>query len=373
MYDALGYFKILDANISTPADLLKTKYRQKVKLWHPDINQDASAVDMFQKLAVAYDVLSNPKLKKIYVLLSMIYTKDDFPDVERLKTYTDAKGGETPFLRVFHILKFENGSFQNFDLIGTYEDSIEFFKKATFVNIKKALFRRGFIKTVKHNLNALKVDSKDNFKLLVHNAAAFYKEDKLSKAYLSALQALAFADKEKKPLLSAFIKSLQPAEDKMQTWDFKKLRQVQLAPFYKTLQITAAFCVGLFLVLFLRFYHFDLEQKNNYYRQFQIDDGVKMADDTVALKVFNIPVDKEDEEMLYHITSVQNIMYGPSEKYDILVKSKENQTVRVTGYTPEQEWFRVMLDNGEMGYIKGKYLKKGVGADIPLLSQIIKR
>ena len=63
-------------------------------------------------------------------------------------------------------------------------------------------------------------------------------------------------------------------------------------------------------------------------------------------------------------------MYGPSEEFDILTTGKRGQTVRVTGYSPDEEWFRVMLDNGEMGFIKKQYLKKGIGAEIPTGSKI---
>ena len=88
--------------------------------------------------------------------------------------------------------------------------------------------------------------------------------------------------------------------------------------------------------------------------------------------VFNIPVDYDDK-MIFHITSSVNIMHGPADDFDVLVKSVKNQTVRITGYTPDKEWYRVMIDDGNMGFVRKKYLKKGVGNQIPEKSKIIKR
>ena len=63
-------------------------------------------------------------------------------------------------------------------------------------------------------------------------------------------------------------------------------------------------------------------------------------------------------------------MYGPSDEFDVLATGKRGQTVRVTGYSPDEEWFRVMLDNGEMGFITKQNLKKGIGLEIPSGSKI---
>ena len=109
----------------------------------------------------------------------------------------------------------------------------------------------------------------------------------------------------------------------------------------------------------------------NYYQVVHFASGEEMADDMVGSKIFNIPVDKTDSKMLYHVSSNTEVMHGPSNKFDVLTKISKGQTVRLTGYTPDKDWFRIMLDNGETGFIKGKYLKKGIGNEIPPRSQII--
>lgn len=90
----------------------------------------------------------------------------------------------------------------------------------------------------------------------------------------------------------------------------------------------------------------------------------------IVAKIFNIPVDISDTSMLYHLKKSVDVMYGPSENFDILQKAAKNQTVRVTGYTPDQTWYRIMLDSGEMGFVKKDVLQRGVGTDIPQGSKI---
>ena len=58
-------------------------------------------------------------------------------------------------------------------------------------------------------------------------------------------------------------------------------------------------------------------------------------------------------------------LYGPSDDFDVLAVLKPRQTVRLTGYTPDQVWYRVQTDNGEMGFVRSEFLKKGIGRKIP--------
>jgi hypothetical protein len=63
-------------------------------------------------------------------------------------------------------------------------------------------------------------------------------------------------------------------------------------------------------------------------------------------------------------------MYGPDKNFDVLAELSSGTTVRLTGYTPDEEWLRVMIDNGEMGFIPAGSLKKGIGKEIPENSKI---
>lgn len=371
IYDVLKYFSLLDSSPETDEQTLKIKYHEKAKYWHPDKNNSPEALEIFQKLSKAYEVLKDEKLKTIYMLLSLIYDETNFPSISRLNTYKSANGFETPYLRVFNIQKLKKGKIQTEDLIGTYDDALDFLQKNTFKNFINGFWSPKFYHSLKHNIAQITANNSENLKLLVHNAAAFYDEDKLSFAYLSALQALEFASQEQKQVLQKFLQKLPPTKQKPLTFNTKKLRAVQLKPFFEMLWILLLAGLILFGFFTTKYFIRSKPEDIQYYQKVKLSDGNEILDDLVTSKIFNIPIDKADSKMLFHLTSSQNIMHGPSEKFDILTKAAKGQTVRLTGYTPDKLWFRIMLDNGEMGFIKRQYLKQGIGNDIPEKSQII--
>ena len=64
-------------------------------------------------------------------------------------------------------------------------------------------------------------------------------------------------------------------------------------------------------------------------------------------------------------------MYGPSSDFDIVKTLAEGTTVRLTGYTPDNIWGRILIDNGESGFVKLSDIEQGKGNDIPFGSAII--
>ena len=90
----------------------------------------------------------------------------------------------------------------------------------------------------------------------------------------------------------------------------------------------------------------------------------------VVGKVISIPVDKSDVSKLYHLSKESVIMYGPSDDFDSMKKLPAQTTVRLTGLTPDNVWARIMIDNGETGFIRMENLKNGIGKEIPFGSSI---
>ena len=371
IYDALKYFAVLNATDRTDEQTLKTNYHEQAKFWHPDRNKAPNALEIFQKLSKAYNVLKDQKLKIIYMLLSLIYTPKDFPSLERLNTYKSAKAIETPYLRVFSIQKILKGRVETENLIGTYDDALEFLQQNTFKNFMHGFWSPKFYHALKHNVKQITADNKENLKLLVHNAAAFYDENKLSFAYLSALQAKEYANAEQQEVLQNFLNMLPAIKNAPVSFNTKKLRAVQLKPFFNLLYFLVLITGLVFGLIYAKNYFDQKPEKIQYYQKVKLTDGAEILDDLVTSKVFNIPIDKTDSKMLYHLTSTQSVMHGPSEKFDVVTKALKGQTVRLTGYTPDKLWFRIMLDNGEMGFIKRQYLKQGIGNEIPEKSQIV--
>ena len=379
IFDPLGYYRCLNADYNTDEKILKINYREKAKFWHPDHNKAENALEEFQKISIAYEILKDVKTRTLYNLLALAYDAATFPDIKSLKLYKAANGDENPFLRVFNLQKIVWNKFPEIKeekLIGTFKDAQKFISNVTRHNWLKGWWSltgaKLTVKALKNNFYNIGQNTADNFKMLIHNAAGYYDIGKTDKAKLSALQALEYATAEQKALLLPFIELLPPVNTAIPQWNYQELKKIQLKiPLaVGTGAILAAVIAVAPLLLQLVPEKYTEDDKIAYYRQVKFNTGAKTVDDVVVSKIFNIPVDTSDTKQLFHLKSSADIMYGPSEEFDVLTTGKRGQTVRVTGYSPDEEWFRVMLDNGEMGFIKKQYLKKGIGAEIPTGSKI---
>ena len=101
--DPLGYYAILGLPCNAGDEEIKRSYREQAKRWHPDHNTDPAAVETFQKISVAYDVISDDEQRLIYDLLAQIYLPEKFPDMKALKVYTNRKGQEDVNLRALKL------------------------------------------------------------------------------------------------------------------------------------------------------------------------------------------------------------------------------------------------------------------------------
>ncbi len=378
VFDPLGYYKILGADYNTDDKTLKLNYREKAKFWHPDHNPAENALEEFQKISLAYDILHNPQRKFIYDLLSLIYDRHSFPDMKSLKIYKAVNGSEIPFLRVFKLYRvadvFKKPHITEEKLIGTYDDALKFINDITKKNWRNGWWTpKAFIlniEALQNNYKNIGTNKDDNLKLLIHNAAAYYSENKNDKAFLSAVQALEYAESAQKANIQKFLNNIPAVTVQIPTWNYRVLKKIQLK--IPVIILTAIAAAGLLASLpFLKLlWHTDQRDTIAYYQEVRFNTGGETVDDVIVSKVFNIPVDISDAKMLYHLTAKIKVMHGPAEQFDVLTETIKNQTVRITGYTPDQEWYRIMLDNGEMGFVKKAYVKQGIGLPIPKDSKI---
>ena len=371
--DALGYYNILEVDYNADEHTIKLKYREKAKFWHPDHNESDNALEVFQKLSVAYDILKDVKTRAMYDVLSMVYKKEEFPDFNTIKIYKTNDGIENPFLRVFKVEKFTNKGFKTENLVCSFDDAVKIFKETTKINWTKGWIKaKENIKAIKNNRENINKNNDDNFKMLVHNAVAYFKDGKKDKAFISAREAILYANNEQKDLLESFSYLLDNVNYTPFIWDYEYLKNIQLN-FVKKICVVVGVAVA---ILLTNFVFNNLPQNENksiitdYYQEVRFYSG-DTVDDMVLSKVFNIPVDLTDDKMLFYLKSATNIMHGPDENFDVLVRANKNQTVRVTGYTPDETWYRVMIDDGNMGFVKKELLKKGLGDPIPENSKII--
>ena len=377
VFDPLGYYKILDADYNTDDTILKLNYREKAKFWHPDHNKSENALEEFQKISLAYDILHDKKSKAIYDLLSLVYDTSTFPDMKSLKIYKAVNGDETPFLRVFKLCRvtdvFKKPHITEENLIGTYSDAQKFINDITKKNwihgwwTPKAFMLN--IKALKNNYNNINNNAADNLAVLVHNALAYQQEHKYSEAYVCASQAWNYAAPYQKELLEKFLKSLPDVKTLPQPyWNYRRLQQVQLI----VPSLLLAAILGFSVIGGMCIFHPAASDKLSYYQEVQHWRGGRGVDDVVVAKIMDIRVDLNSFNMLYHIspTTGVEVMYGPSDRFDVLTTLSQGHTVRVTGISPDKVWMRIMLDNGDMGFVHSADLVEGIGSPIPVNSQI---
>ena len=152
----------------------------------------------------------------------------------------------------------------------------------------------------------------------------------------------------------------------VQKWNFAKLIQVQLV-----------YPIGLLLLiiiglggLYLREVKKHQLEDSNLKQVVVFENGQKTFSDVAVAKIFDIPVDIYDTQKLYHAIEETPAMHGADENFDVYKTVEKNATVRITGYTGDNKWYRVMFDNGEMAFIKANKLEQGIGNPIPLWSKI---
>lgn len=378
MTDALEYYKLLQVNQDADEETIKRAYRDLAKIWHPDYNKSPDATDIFQKLSVAYDILGNDKSRLIYDILSLVYTKDNYPDVDAMTPFKDQ--GEGINLRATN-LKSVKAWFGAYKIsseikIVTYPEALRLSGKIALLNWlagwwhPKAFFSN--IKALKNNFSH-PLSQNESCKILIHNMIAFAKDSHYVEAAKCGLQAQKFLASADKDLVAKFLAGLNVKVACPKSWNTLGIKLVQLiVPFIlvilfllpaagKYANLSEADLWGLF----------SSKQEIDYYQQVKFGDGRESVDDVVVGKIMSIPIDKSDNSQLYHLTKDSKVMYGPSADFDVIKTLSKSTTVRLTGYTPDNVWARVMIDNGETGFVYFEDITQGIGKEIPFGSAII--
>ena len=376
--DPKQYYKILEITPQDEASVIKNQYLKLAKFWHPDHNQAPDAMENFQKLSVAYNILKDEKQRLYYDLLSLVYSEKDFPDVEIMSPFLNSDGDLDLNIRSITI----------YSVIGKIftAKATRTAKIMTFSQAKRALkiaaiknWTLGWwgitaavknLKAIFANLRVFNNSKRSNLQLFIHNMIVFNEEGKTTYAYLLADLAKKYAANEYEiSLINKFIAFTNIySEKKLPDWDYNKLKPAQFfmpAVFSFILLLVASSLV--FAPIFFAKHHREINYN-------QTVKGVfgDTFDDVVVGKIVNIPVDTADTSKLCHLRSDTKIMYGPNDNFDVLTTLEKGHTLRITGYTPDNVWYRVMLDSGEDGFVKSKEVAKGIGNEIPPTSKIYK-
>jgi len=210
-------------------------------------------------------------------------------------------------------------------------------------------------------------------RILVHNLVCYKQANNISKMQRTAWQAMDYAEDRLKYKLKKFIKSTDHNSNSLSDWKVTNLRLVQL--------VMPLLLILLFLMPLSSKYVSEAElwkwfsdnKEIKYYQEVKFITGERGVDDVVVGKVLSIPVDKKDVSRLYHLQKHDKVMYGPGEDFDVLKELDARTTVRLTGVTPDNVWSRIMIDNGEMGFVRTENITSGIGKEIPYGSQIFQR
>jgi len=377
--DALGYYKILNVHPTSGNETIRQQYHIYAKKWHPDRNTDERAREIFQKISVAYNVLKDEDSRLLYDILSEAYDEKHFPEMHSLKIYTNQKGDDEIDLRNITLIQVTGKIIKHEEKkISEICNYSEAQKLALKVSIKNWLFGwfsltgiAANIKAISENYCRLLSDYKGNFTLLAHNMLAYNQEGRYDEAFACGRLALRYATPRQKQLLECYMEKIPYQRDYLfPQWKVSAFRSVQLiAPI--ALAVSILFTGSTTVVSMQEFNRLWSSSNNiNYFHEVRFNNGGHMVDDMVVAKVVSIPIDTDDVSNLYHLKTSRKVMYGPDENFDILAALTIRTTVRLTGYTPDKKWARIMLDNGEMGFIPYYDIKRGIGKEIPEYSKI---
>lgn len=377
--DPLGYYAILGVAYNAGGQEIKQNYRERAKLWHPDHNTGEEAKDNFQKLSVAYGILEDEEQRLIYDLLSSAYPAEKFPSGFSLKIYKNRAGQEDVNVRAVKntvvVGKIFSYSEQQSDEVCNYPEALKLVTRTSLTNWLAGWWSLpSFFKNIHaiiKNFNAVGNNQTENYRLMVHNAIAYKQNNNVEKSWISAMQAMQYANAYQKSLLKKFADRLNVTVNfRPRQWNNLHLRLVQLiAPAVIFLLCLVPFSAEVITESELMSY-FSRKKEIDYHQTVRFADGAEMSDDMVVSKIISIPVDIYDGSKLYHVTSDINVMYGPADDFDILRRLKAESTVRLTGISPDNIWARIMLDEGEMGFVRMEDIAQGVGKAIPYGSKI---
>jgi len=373
--DSLGYYAVLELDCRAGTEAVKQNYRELAKKWHPDYNKADNALEIFQKLSVAYDVLQDENRRLIYDLLSCVYEGADFPELENIQPFKGKDGEDN--IRVLNLQEIR-GKLWTYSrhtrrCYCAYSTAVAAELRTSVLNwllgwwSPQAFFKN--IKALRDNFKHVNVPA-DNLKLLIHNAVAFYQNGKTAQAARSAIMAMDYASFEVKIYLQKFLELLAEKVSRPKRWNFAWLQIVQLI-------VPLGLIVAALIPSSVKYVTdndlmswFSEKKQIDYYQEVSFGGRGRSVDDVVVGKILSIPVDRSDITQLYHLKNDNKIMYGPSEDFDVLKVVPAQTTVRLTGISPDKIWARILIDNGEMGFVKMDELLQGIGKPVPDFSKV---
>ena len=188
-FDALNFFNILEIPLNASDEEIKNQYKELVKKWHPDYNTSPDAVERFQKISQAYNTLKDEESRLAYILLSMIYNKNNMPNRKSLAIIKNMHQQEDLNMRAFRLIEVKGTGVSHKCIDKVYYCNHSEAVSA-ITNISRHNWIYGFlgVTSIFANIKAIinnfcTVDNREeNLKLFIHNAIAYTNENRIQEA-----------------------------------------------------------------------------------------------------------------------------------------------------------------------------------------------
>ena len=138
-----NYYEILEVSPNASQEVIEKAYRALAKKYHPDISTSNKAFSesRFKEIAEAYNILSNPNLRKEYDLKLKISNEDDYR-YKKLFEENKKLENELNYFRNFSFSKKNNKAVDN--------------KKIPISEIFKNAIQKELNKSKEERINSLK-------------------------------------------------------------------------------------------------------------------------------------------------------------------------------------------------------------------------
>src|SRR4051812_36983152 len=94
MPPAGDFYSVLGVSRDASADEIQSAYRKLARNYHPDVNKDPAAEERFKEISEAYDVLSDPDLRRRYDAFGPDFRQ--VPEGVDAETWARAQAGPRP-------------------------------------------------------------------------------------------------------------------------------------------------------------------------------------------------------------------------------------------------------------------------------------
>ena len=86
-------YRVLGVQRDATLEIIKKSYKRLIRKYHPDINKSADAVERFQEIKKAYEILANAEDRKMYDHYGDMMFKEDFRGETSESTWAESGAG----------------------------------------------------------------------------------------------------------------------------------------------------------------------------------------------------------------------------------------------------------------------------------------